>query len=136
MVEKICDSCGERVDEAKAFCPGCGNAFVDEEVRQDVSDFDKLNRTEMLSKTMYNNMLSEMGLNISKTPEAIKDEIRSEMLPPVTATHVKPFSPPQQLPKKSYLMWIIIGAVAAIFLLILLLGVAGFLFYYYFDRIT
>lgn len=67
MVEKLCSKCGEMVDEAKAFCPGCGNAIV-EEKRGSVSEFDKLDHTVQLGNTMYNQMLSDMGLSVSKPP--------------------------------------------------------------------
>ena len=69
MVEKKqCDTCGEMVEEAKAFCPGCGNAFVEEKTRGSISEFDLSNRTVQLGQTMYNQMLSDMGLSISKAP--------------------------------------------------------------------
>lgn len=76
MATKQCGNCSEMVDEAKAFCPGCGDAFVDEEQRENVSDFDKLDSTVQLGQTMYNQMLSDMGLNISKTapPAAVPDD--------------------------------------------------------------
>ena len=37
---KQCTKCSEMVDEAKAFCPACGNAFVEEEERQEKSKFE------------------------------------------------------------------------------------------------
>src|SRR4051812_16043562 len=66
-----CEKCSEMVDEAKAFCPGCGHAFVEEEKRQKASEFEKLENTVQLGQTMYNQMLSDMGLNIagSRTTE-------------------------------------------------------------------
>ena len=66
MGEKQCGKCGETVDEAKAFCPGCGNAFVEEKTRTSVSDFDLSDNTVRLGDTMYNQMLSDMGLSISR----------------------------------------------------------------------
>src|SRR5437868_1273246 len=65
---KLCDKCSEMVDEAKAFCPGCGHAFVEEAKRQEVSNFDTFEGTLKLGDSMYNEMLSAMGLNISKAP--------------------------------------------------------------------
>lgn len=69
MGSKQCSRCGEVVDEAKAFCPGCGNAFVAEEKRTTVTDFDMLNETVKLGSSMYNRLLSDMGLSISKVPD-------------------------------------------------------------------
>ena len=68
MVEKKCSKCGEMVDEAKAFCPGCGNAVVEEKKRASVSEFDLSDHTVRLGDSMYNQMLSDMGLSISKQP--------------------------------------------------------------------
>ena len=56
------------VEEAKAFCPGCGNAIVEEKKRASVSEFDKLDHTVQLGQTMYNQMLSDMGLSPLKKP--------------------------------------------------------------------
>ena len=65
---KQCDTCSEMVDDAKAFCPGCGSAFVEEEKRGEPSSFDTMERTIELDPTTFSQMLSEMGLNISKEP--------------------------------------------------------------------
>lgn len=134
MGQKACDQCGELVDEAKAFCPACGNAFVEEEQRQEESKFQQMDSTVQMGQTMYGQMLSDMGLNISKTPEAIKAEIRSEVLTPI-ATPAANVTPPTQVKttppeKKSYLMWIIIGAAALILLLALLVVVIAVVILY------
>ena len=92
MGVKKCDKCDEVVDESKAFCPGCGHAFVDEEQRQDVSGFDKLDHTVQLGQTMYNQMLSDMGLNISKASE--KPEQRAEVVAPIEAVPAGGPGPP------------------------------------------
>jgi len=76
-----CDKCGDMVDEAKAFCPGCGKAFVEEEKRQKKSDFEQQGNTVQLGNTMYNQMLADMGLNISKP--ASPAEKRVEVISPV-----------------------------------------------------
>ena len=68
------------VDEAKAFCPGCGHAFVEEEKRQKASEFDKEDSTVQLGQTMFNQMLSDMGLNIGARQAPEK---RIEMIAPV-----------------------------------------------------
>jgi uncharacterized membrane protein YvbJ len=145
MGQKACDKCGELVDEAKAFCPACGNAFVDEEQRQDTSAFEKMDNTVQMGKTMYGQMLSDMGLNISKAPDAPPPppEKRVEVIAPLTtnatpAANVTPPPEQQAAPpaKKSYLVWIIVGAIVLIFLLILLISIAGVIFYYYGNRLT
>jgi hypothetical protein len=69
------------VDEAKAFCPGCGHAFVEEEKRQKKSEFEKQDSTVQLGKTMYNQMLADMGLNLSKPQTGA--EKRVEVIAPV-----------------------------------------------------
>ena len=66
MGSKYCGKCGEQVDEAKAFCPGCGNAFVEEEKRTTVTEFEGSEKTVQLGQTMYNQLLSDMGLSIGK----------------------------------------------------------------------
>jgi hypothetical protein len=65
MAQKQCGKCGELVDEAKAFCPGCGNAFVEEEGRE-ATRFDEMGSTAQIGQTMYNQMLSDMGLSVDK----------------------------------------------------------------------
>src|SRR6478752_6644641 len=81
MAEKQCGKCGEMVDEAKAFCPGCGHSVVDEKQRETVSDFDQSKRTVQLGETMFNQMLSEMGLNISRPPHT--DDKKTEVVVPL-----------------------------------------------------
>ena len=107
------------VDEAKAFCPGCGNAFVEEEKRQDRSNFEKLDNTVQLGNTMYNQMLSDMGLNISKAPE--KPEKRIEVIAPIATT-----PPAKKAPAKaprsgssSKLLWIVLGVLVVLPLAVL-----------------
>ena len=34
MSERQCDKCGETVDSARAFCPGCGHALIEEKKRK------------------------------------------------------------------------------------------------------
>lgn len=88
MVLKECDRCNEMVDEAKAFCPGCGNAFVAEEARREESKFEKMDNTVQFGQTMYNQILEDMGLNISNAPNQV--EKRVETIPPI---HAEPASP-------------------------------------------
>ncbi len=98
---KECDKCKEMVDEAKAFCPGCGHAFVKEEKRQKASEFEKLDNTVQLGNTMYNQMLSDMGLNISKVPS--EGEKRIEIIAPVDTRPAPPKVPKAVAPPEAKL---------------------------------
>jgi len=75
MAHLQCKKCGANVLEAKAFCPECGGAMVDEEVRQHTSEHDSYAQTMNLSKSGYNLMLSEMNLNISDAPNLTAERI-------------------------------------------------------------
>ena len=137
MGQKACDKCGELVDEAKAFCPGCGNAFVEEEQRQEASAFEKMDNTVQMGKTMFGNMLSDMGLNISKAPDAPQPVKRVEVIAPIVPaapveTNITSSTQAQAPPpaKKSYLIWIIVGAAAMILLLALLVVVIAVVILY------
>jgi hypothetical protein len=131
MGQQQCDKCGEMVDEAKAFCPGCGNAFVKEEKRQGASKFEKLDPTIQFGHTMYNQLLEDMGLNISGAPNPV--EKRVEVIAPVdtkiapsakaaTVTIQPAVKTPGKTPEKkeqppSNLKWYILFGVAVLFLL-------------------
>jgi hypothetical protein len=121
-------------DEAKAFCPSCGHAFVDEEKRDRPSAFESMDGTMQFGKTMYNQMLSDMGLNISARPDkASVKEPAIQLVPAVPATQsIKPISPaaappkvsqPQAASGKRSNKWLIVGVIA-VFLLFLLLVAA------------
>src|SRR4051794_14412265 len=86
-----CENCTEMVDEAKAFCPGCGHAFVEEKKREKASEFEKQENTVQLGQTMYNQMLSDMGLNIAGSRATEK---KVETIAPVGEKPV-PAPPPQ-----------------------------------------
>lgn len=99
------------VDEAKAFCPGCGYAFVDERFRGQLTDFEAKGHTVQLGQTMYNQMLSDMGLNISKAPDPVKTQVEP----------VVPVSPPAEIKieppaKKGVSKWVIVAIILAILL--------------------
>lgn len=132
MGVKQCDKCGEMVDEAKAFCPGCGNAFVAEEIRSDVSNFDTFEGTVKLGQTMYNQMLSDMGLNISKTPDS-EETVKPVAPEPVIA---RPAAvAPRVTGKPDRTKWIIVGGAAVIIVLILVLA-AIILAVMFFERMA
>jgi len=58
------------VDEAKAFCPDCGQPFVDEASRRELTEHDSFDGTLKLSQSSYNIMLSQMELDITEQPAA------------------------------------------------------------------
>ena len=116
MALKQCDKCHETVDEAKAFCPGCGNAFVEEEQRPEASSFETPDKTVQLGNTMYDMMLSDMGLNISKP--APNPEKRIELIAPIqTAAPAKSESKPAAAAAatagSSKVLWIVLGVVSS-----------------------
>lgn len=145
MAQKQCDQCGETVDEAKAFCPACGHAFVEEEKRADQSGFDTAGGTMQFGQTMYNQMLSDMGLNIKerKTKETVRPDSLSQpaqVLKPVVQT-LKPVAEPSaptekpSEPLKESNTWMIVGVVAIVLLLLLLILIvaAGFVWLRYYS---
>lgn len=142
MSQRPCDKCGEMVSVTKAFCPACGNALVEEETRSDTSEFQNLDGTMQMGQTMYNQMLSEMGLNISATPEQLNEAVKpvvseippaavkppqpvkAEVLRPITTETLAPAAPPAAAPERkdrTKLLLIIGGLVLAGWVLILLL---------------
>jgi hypothetical protein len=131
MAEKLCGKCGEMVDEAKAFCPGCGHSFVEEKQRTK-TDFDLSADTVRLGDSMYNQMLSDMGLSISKEPDRREPDVAtvkpavSEGTAPVQTSVVRP-SPR----KPSILKWVVIGIAALVLFLALLVVLAAVAIYFY-----
>ncbi len=153
MALKQCEKCEEMVDEAKAFCPGCGNAFVAEKPRSNLSDFDAMDHTQQLSQTVYNMMLSDMGLNISKAPDRVENVVEAakpaataaapvekvvEVVKPVATTVVTPIpTEVKPQPKKKQEMtakkkWLIAAAVTALLLFFLAVAAAGLVFIYWY----
>lgn len=146
MALKKCDECGEMADEAKAFCPACGNPFVAEEQRTEASKFDSLDGTMQLGNTMFNMMLSDMGLN-TKERAGLSQQQQVEVLKPVApAPAPKPVAPkpaaapapaavPQPAVKKSGSnnTWFIIGGIViAVLLLLIFLAIAFVVYQMYF----
>ena len=76
MTQRACEVCGEMADQAKAFCPSCGHAFVAEQKREQPSEFEQMDGTQQFGKTMYNQMLSDMGLNL----KAPRDKPRVQVI--------------------------------------------------------
>jgi hypothetical protein len=70
MSLRQCIKCNEMVDEAKAFCPGCGHAVVSEDQSLEMSLFDLSSKTAQYDEGLFEELLSDMGLDISKTPNA------------------------------------------------------------------
>jgi hypothetical protein len=131
MAQKQCGKCGEMVDEAKAFCPGCGESFVEEESREE-TNFEKMGSTVQLGQTMYNQMLSDMGLSVEKKESP--PEKRLEIIEPVK----QPASPKTAAVATAGFnrtKWIILAGVILLGLFILLLA-AAVLFYYFWPRIN
>jgi hypothetical protein len=105
---KKCEKCGEMVDKAKAFCPGCGNPFIDEETRRSASEFDKYAGTLQVTASAYNMMLSEMGLDTSRPPDAADQPIPNQDLPDNGPTEVT--SPN----RRRFVVAVMVGAVVLI----------------------
>jgi hypothetical protein len=136
MGVKQCGMCSEMVDEAKAFCPGCGNAFVEEE-RREASNFERMDNTIQLGQTMYNQMLSDMGLNVAKG--APPPEKRIEIIEPVAAAApipIKAAVAPSSPGLSNKTKWIILGVVIVLIGFMALLVAAAVLIYYFWPRIS
>ena len=139
MPDKTCPKCSETVDEAKAFCPGCGHSFIDEQQRTQASRYDQADHTMQMGATMYNNMLSDMGLNLKKEPEKRVEVLKpavpaTQVLQPVATTQNVPTPAPQAEPeqKSRKKFWIITIAVGVLLLLIVaasLIAIGGYLYY-------
>ncbi len=130
MSLKKCEKCGEDVDVAKAFCPECGNPFVEEEKREEVNEFEKQAGTVVFSKTAYNVMLGKMDLDTSRSPEAEENwqnpiQNPANNFPPQNKT-------PDQSKKSVGMKWIIIGAIAALifFFIVAVILIALYIFFY------
>lgn len=134
MPERQCQKCGETTDEAKAFCPACGEAFVEETKRSEASVFESMEGTMQLGNTMYNQLLSDMGLNLKARSDDVTEpsiKIPSAAIPtPAAAIRpatVRPESSSSSGDKK----WLIVGiiALALFFLVLIALGIAGYVIY-------
>jgi predicted amidophosphoribosyltransferase len=145
MALKQCEQCSEMVDEAKAFCPACGHAFVSERSRGQLSDYEAKGNTVQLGQTMYNQMLSDMGLNISKASKA--PEIKVEPAPQPSAEVIlspiaestKPTPRPSsndRTDNKGINKWVIVAIVAAVLLVLAIAAVIAAAVIIYYLRIV
>ena len=137
-----CEKCNEMVDEAKAFCPGCGNSFVAEAKRESVSNFDTFEGTVKLGDTMYNQMLTDMGLNISKAPDSVEKRVEviapaateakpvAEMTPAAVPVAAKPENAVVEAKPASKAKWFIIGGVILVFLFAFIIAAAALVVVY------
>jgi uncharacterized Zn finger protein (UPF0148 family) len=134
MPQRACEECGEMVDDAKAFCPSCGHAFVEEERRAQPSEFERMEGTQQFGKTMYNQMLSDMGLNLKADPSQ-KSPPKVQVIQAVPATRtIEPAAAPASnapqpsAPAKGTNKLLIFGIIAAFLILGLLVAVAAAVF--------
>jgi hypothetical protein len=146
MDTKRCEKCSEVVDVAKAFCPSCGDAFVTEETREKASEFEASAGTVQYSSSLFNQLLSDLDLDISETPEkpaptkSVDLKLKkpqNEEIPPVSGDVARAGkSISTEKSSGSRRKWLIIGGIALslIVLLALLLVIAGIILYLYFYR--
>lgn len=141
MSLKKCEKCGEQVDEAKAFCPECGNPFVYEEKRVEATEFEKQAGTIAYSKTVFNLMLSKLNLDPSQPPgeEKIQPSPVEEKIQPQLQEASDKFSPQEKTSEKKtnsgIIKWIILAAVGLIILSFFLLAVLVVLYFYFFRPV-
>lgn len=88
MNSKQCEKCGETAELAMAFCQGCGDPFVQEETRRKLSEFEASAGTVQFGQSLYNELLSDMGLNISEAPNKQLND--PPHIPPVEPVNVQP----------------------------------------------
>jgi hypothetical protein len=135
MSTEQCQNCSEVVDAAKAFCPSCGSSFVAEETREKASEFEASAGTVQYSSSMFNELLSDMDLNISGAPNK-PEKTSGQTLSPVAPASVLE-NTSTGLKTGSRKRWFIIGGIAlglTVFLAVFL-AVAAVLLYLNFDRI-
>jgi hypothetical protein len=120
MPLRACEECQEMADDAKAFCPSCGHAFVKEQKREQPSEFQNMDGTMQLGQTMYNQMLSDMGLNLGDTtqpPQASRTHV--EAAPAASIHRTAPKTRAVDIPedKKRRNKFLIFGIIAAFLIL-------------------
>jgi hypothetical protein len=107
MSSNKCEKCGEMVEAAKAFCPECGSPLVIEEQRSSVSEFDASAGTIQFGQTVYNKLLSDMGLNISELQIAPPQDHPAETQPKAEQAAADPKT--EGRPAGGRTKWIIAG---------------------------
>lgn len=139
-----CEKCGEQVDDAKAFCPACGNSLIEERRRTLSTNFEQMDMTVQLGNTMFNQMLNEMGLKSGKPDGHDLPAEPPKMAPLPTTTVVPPAAaaprskleapvdivPPKASNRKVWVITIVV-ALVLLFVLLAAAGLAGGIFYYY-----
>jgi uncharacterized membrane protein YvbJ len=139
MPHKACPKCGETVEEAKAFCPACGHSFVEEQQRTGANRYDQADHTMQMGQTMYNSMLSDMGLNLKKDPEkrieVLKPAVQAQELRPVSETPAArpPAMQEERAKKSNKKVWVITISVAVVLLLIFAVAVIAIALYLYYS---
>ena len=113
MDPRKCEKCGETVDAAKSFCPGCGTPMEAEQERTRVSEYDATAGTVQFGKTVYNQLLSDMGLNIAETKATPARTVVEAVPQPIKLAPEK--KPEAAFAKNSKMKWVI-AAVVALFL--------------------
>jgi hypothetical protein len=140
MPQRKCEHCGELADDSKAFCPECGNPFVAEEKREASTNFEKMDSTVQLGQTMYNQMLSDMGLKGDK-PAPAEPKREPTVLQPIapvqaavkTPTPVAPSKPPVETDNSATITKLIV-ITAAVFVFLLIAAIAIVLIWMRFLR--
>lgn len=126
---RSCENCGEQVDKAKAFCPGCGSALIEEKKRTADSEFEASGNTVQFSKTALNMVLSDMGLNITEAPD--RPSKSAGKIPITPSTQSTAAAPQPKAEKGSAMKWVLIAAAALAVLLVFLITLAAAGFYFY-----
>jgi hypothetical protein len=131
MALKTCEKCGESVDEAKAFCPACGNAFVSEEKRESTSEFDRYAGTVNVSQSVYKMMLSDFDMQTSKSEAALAPEpIFKPTPPPVQVVSPEIVAPIEESKSGNALLIVLICVI--VLLIMVMAAVLAALLYLYF----
>lgn len=107
----------------KAFCSECGAAMVDEDARKHATEHESYQETMRLTKSGYNLMLADMGLNISDAPNMTSERINlskefRDSLPLMPLTAAEPAAKNKK--------WLIVSIVCALILLLVGLGLLLF----------
>lgn len=132
MDQKQCEKCGETVDAAKAFCPGCGSPMVAEEERTRVSEFDASAGTVQYGKTVFGNLLSDMGLNIAdvrNSPTKPKEESRPEPVQKAPQTKQE-----KRAGMSTKTKWVIAGIIALMLVMAVIFAAAALFVFYRWEQ--